>query len=101
MSRLLGPFSVTRSSVSLRDCASAEKIAGAEIAVPAANAVADLKNSRRFIENLPKMHWEVFRKCHARIRRVAGSSEVIEIKQLIKMARKIASAGPAQLNCIQ
>src|SRR3954469_19071326 len=53
MSRLFGPFSVTRSRVSLRDCACAERTAGAETAALAASAEADLRKSRRFIENSP------------------------------------------------
>src|SRR5215510_12681905 len=51
MSMLFGPLSETISSVSWRDCALAgEKIAGADRTEPAASAVADLRNSRRFIE---------------------------------------------------
>src|SRR4051812_46127042 len=53
MSRLFGPFSVTRSKVSLRDCACAEKTAGAVTAALAASADADLRKSRRFIESSP------------------------------------------------
>src|SRR5258708_2534295 len=53
MSRLFGPFSVTRSNVSLRDCAVAEKTVGAVTALLAASADADLRKSRRFIENSP------------------------------------------------
>src|SRR3954452_12994270 len=53
MSRLFGPFSDRRSNVSLRDCACAEKTAGAVTALLAASADADLRKSRRFIENSP------------------------------------------------
>src|SRR5262249_60709236 len=55
MSILFGPLSDTMSSVSWRDCALAgDQIAGAAgSALPAASAVTDLRNSRRFICNLP------------------------------------------------
>ena len=74
MSRLLGPFSVISSSVSLRDAASAENTAGMPSALPAATAAVDLRKSRRFIpplrfiENLrcPKMSWGGFRKARAK-----------------------------------
>src|SRR5215471_6159854 len=49
MSRLLGPLSVITSSVSRRDWAFAGvKTAGAGNRLPAATAVIDLRNSRRF-----------------------------------------------------
>src|ERR1700722_12029334 len=55
MSRLFGPLSETISRVSWRDCALAgDHTAGAAgSAVPAAIAVIDLRNSRRFIDSLP------------------------------------------------
>src|SRR3954453_15490038 len=53
MFRLFGPFSVKRSRVFLRDCACAERTAGAETAALAASSEADLRKSRRFIENSP------------------------------------------------
>jgi len=48
---LLGPLSETMSNVSWRDCALAgDQIAGAAgSTLPAANAVIDLRNSRRFM----------------------------------------------------
>src|SRR6201997_4066636 len=51
MSILLGPLSETMSNVSWRDCALAgDQIAGAAgSTLPAANAVIDLRNSRRFM----------------------------------------------------
>src|SRR5580704_17903916 len=50
MSRLLGPLSETINKVSARDCALAgENTAGAVIAVLAARADADFRNSRRFM----------------------------------------------------
>src|SRR5262245_20096258 len=55
MSMLLGPLSETMSNVSCRDCALAgENTAGAAgSTLPAAKAVIDFRNSRRFIGNLP------------------------------------------------
>src|ERR1700687_4299608 len=54
MSMLFGPLSETISSVSWRDCALAgDQIAGIGNMLPAATAVTDRRNSRRFIENLP------------------------------------------------
>src|SRR5713101_4119784 len=57
MSMLLGPLSETMSSVSWRDCALAgDQIAGtAGRTLPAASAVIDCRNSRRFIET---SQWE-------------------------------------------
>src|SRR4051812_5745542 len=51
MSRLLGPLSEIMRSVSWRDCALAvDHTAGADgRTLPAASAVADFRNSRRFI----------------------------------------------------
>src|SRR5579862_4302168 len=50
MSRLFGPFSVSKSSVSWRDCALAgDQIAGAGTAAAAVIAVIDLRKSRRFM----------------------------------------------------
>src|SRR5215469_8436022 len=50
MSRLLGPLSVITSSVSWRDWARAGvRTAGAGNRLPAATAVTDLRNSRRFM----------------------------------------------------
>ncbi len=52
---LLGPLSETIKSVSARDCAFADEMTdGAAIPV-AARAVVDFRNSRRFIEKLPRM----------------------------------------------
>jgi hypothetical protein len=50
MSMLLGPLSETISKVSWRDCALAgDQMAGAPTMPAPANAVIDLRNSRRFI----------------------------------------------------
>src|SRR3981081_1104831 len=49
MSRLLGPLSETISSVSWRDCARADTIAGMGSTLPAASPVIERRNWRRFI----------------------------------------------------
>src|SRR6266700_1701606 len=81
MSRLFGPFSVTRSNVSLRDCAFAEKTAGAVTALLAANADADLRKSRRFIENSPgQPRWSdetVFKRRARSVRRAVAAPKAL------------------------
>src|SRR3978361_2101950 len=55
MSRLLGPFSVTTSSVSERASAlAADQIAGAGTMAPAATPVTDLRKSRRFMADFQR-----------------------------------------------
>src|SRR5215467_1373129 len=70
MSMLLGPLSETMSNVSWRDCALAcDQIAGAAgSTLPAANAVIDLRNSRRFMatSQWQRVSGAQFRKGHAR-----------------------------------
>src|SRR5437879_9077434 len=81
MSRLFGPFSVTRSNVSLRDCALAEKTAGADTALLAASADADLRKSRRFIENSPgQPRWSdetVFKRRARSVRRAVAAPKAL------------------------
>src|SRR6202022_3699266 len=58
MSRLLGPLSVITSKVSWRDWAWAGvKTAGAGNRLPAATAVIDLRNSRRFMAASARVRW--------------------------------------------
>src|SRR5437879_6329857 len=58
MSRLLGPLSVTTSTVSWRDWAWAgDHTAGAGNRLPAATAVIDLRNSRRFMAASARVRW--------------------------------------------
>src|ERR1700724_1497418 len=60
MSRLLGPLSVITSSVSWRDWARAgDHTAGAGNRLPAATAVIDLRNSRRFMAASARVRWDV------------------------------------------
>src|SRR3954470_4277967 len=95
MSRLFGPFSVTRSRVSLRDCACAEKTAGAETAALAASAEADLRKSRRFIETLPigPMALGTVFKRHARsARRAVAQAQALGLSYGIERDRESAGA---------
>src|SRR5258708_32809347 len=102
MSRLFGPFSVTRSNVSLRDCAFAEKTAGAVTAVLAASADADLRKSRRFIENSPdRPRWSdetVFkRRARWAWRAVAAAKALLGLLESRKLAGSEQAVKPRAL----
>jgi hypothetical protein len=66
MSRLLGPLSETISNVSWRDCARAGKIAGMGSTPPAASAVIERRNSRRFIATSPYLSKRVLVEARSR-----------------------------------
>src|SRR6202045_941102 len=78
MSRLLGPLSVITSSVSWRDWALAgDQTAGAGNRLPAATAVIDLRNSRRFMAASARVRWGfavLVRKAHASAAAGRGSA---------------------------
>src|SRR5215470_15781011 len=80
MSMLLGPLSETISKVSARDCALAgDQTAGAAgSTLPAASAVIDFRNSRRFIETSGNVCGEVpQRSCQNREARPVRSKQLI------------------------
>src|SRR5262245_3128440 len=82
MSRLLGPLSDTMSRVSVRDCALAgDHTAGAAgRAPPAASAVTDFRNSRRFIKT------SMSGKPHVRADRPRERAAKVVPKQLVGRA---------------
>jgi hypothetical protein len=101
MSMLLGPLSETISIVSLRDCALAEEMTdGPETAAVAANAVADLRKSRRFMTNLP-MELSGYPQRSCQIRAVPDF-EVNALNFIDKIQMMPFSAGGKSLGyCIQ